>query len=65
MGAVNSVAFTCDAAQLLGAGADKSLHLWDATSGARLCLPVAVCLPCVSFHQGAVSTVMWRIKWCV
>ncbi|KAG2445013.1 hypothetical protein HYH02_008882 [Chlamydomonas schloesseri] len=32
-GGVNDCGFTCDAAQVLAAGADRSLHLWDATSG--------------------------------
>ncbi|KAG2495946.1 hypothetical protein HYH03_005876 [Edaphochlamys debaryana] len=31
--AVNDCAFTCDAAQVVAAGADKSLHVWEATSG--------------------------------
>ncbi|GFR44692.1 hypothetical protein Agub_g5990, partial [Astrephomene gubernaculifera] len=30
---VNDVAFTCDAAQVIAAGCDKSLHVWDAASG--------------------------------
>ncbi|PNH08575.1 Protein tipD [Tetrabaena socialis] len=33
--AVNDCAFTCDAAQVVAAGADKSLHVWDATTAGR------------------------------
>lgn len=32
-GAVNDVAFTSDGHQLIGAGADKSLVVWDVLSG--------------------------------
>lgn len=34
MGAVHDCAFTADGCQVVAAGADKSLHVWDATSGA-------------------------------
>ncbi|EFJ40916.1 hypothetical protein VOLCADRAFT_119815 [Volvox carteri f. nagariensis] len=32
-GAVNDCAFTCDAAQVVAAGSDRALLVWDATSG--------------------------------
>lgn len=34
LGAVNDVSFTADGARLLGAGGDKSLRLWDVSTGA-------------------------------
>jgi WD40 repeat protein len=33
LAAVNDVAFTADGRQLLGAGSDKSLRLWDMSTG--------------------------------
>ncbi|GAX77778.1 hypothetical protein CEUSTIGMA_g5221.t1 [Chlamydomonas eustigma] len=33
IGAISDVAFTCDGMQVIGAGADKSLKVWDVTSG--------------------------------
>lgn len=32
-GAVNDVAFTCDGSRVIAAGADRSLQLWDSSTG--------------------------------